>query len=131
MNGHFRFSHMSGILWECGTAERSEASTALNARTRVRTKKIWQLALPKPERSLGCALHMGIYSDSRRSTYFFVHFLFIFIEPGYYRSFLFIIWLNCYCILYIPCEEGILFIPSTSKGRSKTSNGLDSLDSLS
>ncbi len=39
MFGHFRFSLMSGILWECGTAERSEASTALNARTRVRAKK--------------------------------------------------------------------------------------------
>ncbi len=39
MFGHFRFSHMSGILWEYGTAERSEASTALNARTRVRAKK--------------------------------------------------------------------------------------------
>ncbi len=39
MFGHFRFSHMNGILWECGTAERSEASTALNARTQVRAKK--------------------------------------------------------------------------------------------
>ncbi len=39
MFGHFRFSLMIGILWECGTAERSEAGTALNARTRVRTKK--------------------------------------------------------------------------------------------
>ena len=39
MFGDFRFSHLSGILWECGTAERSEASTALVARTRVRAKK--------------------------------------------------------------------------------------------
>ncbi len=52
MFGHFRFSHMSGILWECGTAERSEASTALVSRMRVRAKKIWQPALPKPERCL-------------------------------------------------------------------------------
>ncbi len=80
MFGHFRFSHISGILWECGTAERSEASTALDARTRVRSKKIWQLALPKPERSSRCALHMGIHPDSRRSTYFSVSFLFIVIE---------------------------------------------------
>ncbi len=29
-------------------------------------------------------------------TYFFVPFLFIVIEPGCYRSILFIIWLNCY-----------------------------------
>ncbi len=69
MFGHFRLSHMSGgakrskaeqaPLWfsdvmECSTAERSEAGTALNARTRVRVQKIWQPALPKPERS---ALH--------------------------------------------------------------------------
>ncbi len=33
-------------------AERSEASTALNARTRVGAKKIWQRALPEPERCL-------------------------------------------------------------------------------
>ncbi len=80
MFGHFRFSHMSGILWECGTAERSEASTALNARTRVRAKKICQLALPKPVRSASYALHMGIHPDSRRSSCFFVSFLFIVIE---------------------------------------------------
>ncbi len=43
-----------------------------------------------------CALHMGIHPDSRRSSYFFVPFLYIVIEPGCYRSFLFIIWLNCY-----------------------------------
>ncbi len=55
-----------------------------------------QLALPKPKRSLRCALHMGIHPDSRRSSYFFVPFLFIVIEPGCYRSILFIIWLNCY-----------------------------------
>ncbi len=95
MFGDFRFSHLSGILWECGTAERSEASTALVARTRVRAKKIWQRALPKPKRSSRCVLHMGIHPDSRRSSYFFVPF-FIVIEPGCYRSFLFIIWLNCY-----------------------------------
>ncbi len=40
MFGHFRFSHISGILWECGTGERSEAGTALNARTRVWTKNM-------------------------------------------------------------------------------------------
>ncbi len=32
MFGHSGFSHLSGILWECGTAERSGASTALVAR---------------------------------------------------------------------------------------------------
>ncbi len=76
MFGHFRFSHISGILWECGTTERSESSTALNARTRVRAKKIWQPALPKSERITSCALHMGIHPDSRRSSYLFVPFLF-------------------------------------------------------
>ncbi len=80
MSGDFRFSHMSGILRECGEAERSEASTALNGRTRVRAKKIWQRALPKPECSSRCALQMGIHPDSHRSTYFFVPFLFIVIE---------------------------------------------------
>ncbi len=59
-------------------------------------EKKWQLALPKPVRSASCALHMGIHPDSRRSSYFFVPFLFIVIEPGCYRSILFIIWLNCY-----------------------------------
>ncbi len=39
MFGHSGFPHMSSILWECGTAERSEAGTALNAETRVRAKK--------------------------------------------------------------------------------------------
>ncbi len=87
MFGHFKFSRMNGILWECGTAERSEASTALNARTRVRAKKIWQRALPKPERSFRCALHMGIHPNSRRSSYFFVPLLFIVIEPGCYSHF--------------------------------------------
>ncbi len=36
MFGHFRFSYLIGILWESGAAERSEAGTALNARTHVR-----------------------------------------------------------------------------------------------
>ncbi len=35
-----------------------------------------------------------VHPDSRRSTYFFVLFLFIGIEPGFYRLILFIIWLN-------------------------------------
>ncbi len=77
MFGHFRFSHISGILWESGTTERSEASTALNARTGVQAKKIWQPALPKSERIASCALHMGIHPDSHRSTCFFISFLFI------------------------------------------------------
>ncbi len=45
-----------------------------------------------------CVLHMGIHPDSRRSSYFFVPFLFIVIEPGCYRAILFIIWLNCYAL---------------------------------
>ncbi len=53
--GYFRFSHMSGILWECGTAERSEASTALNARTRVRAKKNGNLRCRN--QSAACAAH--------------------------------------------------------------------------
>ncbi len=43
-----------------------------------------------------CALHTGIHPDSRQSSYFFVPFLFIVIEPGCYRSIFFNIWLNCY-----------------------------------
>ena len=39
---------------------------------------------------------MGIHLDSRRSSYFFVSSLFIVVEPGCYRSILFIIWLNYY-----------------------------------
>ncbi len=71
MFGRFRFSHMSDMLSECSATERSEASTALNARTRVREKKIWQLALPKPERCLlrfhSTAPYSEIYkSDTRR-----------------------------------------------------------------
>ncbi len=59
-------------------------------------EKRWQPALPKPKLSLRCALHMGNHPDSRRSTYFFVPFLFIVIEPGCYRSIFFIIWPNYY-----------------------------------
>ncbi len=70
MFGHSGFSHMSGILWECGKAERSETSTALNARTRVRAKEIWQLALPEPVRS---ALHTP-YGHSFRFTSIFLFF---------------------------------------------------------
>ncbi len=94
MFGHFRFSHMSGILWECGTAERGkyrfECPNASSG------EKIWQPALPKPVRSASCALHMVIHPGSRRSSYFFVPFLFIVIEPGCSRTFLFIIWLSNY-----------------------------------
>ncbi len=46
------------------------------------------------------AAHSSIHPDSRRSTYFFVPFLFIVIEPGCSRSFLFIIWLNSYTTLF-------------------------------
>ncbi len=68
-------------------AERSEASTALNARTRVRAKKIWQRALPKPERGASCALNIGIHPDSNRSTYFFVSFFLLLLSQvvtGYF-----------------------------------------------
>ncbi len=36
MFGHSGFSHVSGILWECGAAKQGGASTALVARTQVR-----------------------------------------------------------------------------------------------
>ncbi len=55
MFGHFKFSRMNGILWECGTAERSEASTALIARTRVRERKNGNLRCRN--QSAACAAH--------------------------------------------------------------------------
>ncbi len=105
----------SGV--RCSGAKRSKhrsgcpnASSGISMQTYEKSLRFFhvflrQLTLPKPERSSRCALHMGIHPDSRRSTYFFVPFLFIVIEPGCYRSILFIIWLNCYQVVRAPHKK--------------------------
>ncbi len=74
MFGHFRFSRMNGILWECGTAERSEASTALNARTRVRAKKNMATYVAETRAQLALRTPYG-HSSRFTSVYLFLRFL--------------------------------------------------------
>ncbi len=96
---------MSGILWECGAAERSGASTALVALTQVRESQCKHLKnlfdffmyffgnLRCRNQSVARAalsiwafipIHVAIFQ-------FLLSLSFIVIEPGCYRSFLFII----------------------------------------